>query len=204
MNEIRSVSNNNECHTFNPDKPIDGQLIIERPYPFNPDKEIGTVEILQKYHENFDPDKELNTQDKVDQIIEEYFNDLKDKSDCPETLPDKPFDASDLKKRTPEENAAARNEFDDKKTDLKKEWEKENGRQWPKYEHDVYSSNGKLIRSAGSDYDAHHILPLSMGGKNEVRNITPLNAEVHYDKQGVHAPESPYSKLEKALGGTQS
>ena len=32
-------------------------------------------------------------------------------------------------------------------------------------------------------------------------NITPLNAEVHYDKQGVHAPDSPYSKLDKLLGG---
>ena len=31
------------------------------------------------------------------------------------------------------------------------------------------------------------IQPLGMGGKNESANITPLDAQVHYDKQGVHA-----------------
>lgn len=87
------------------------------------------------------------------------------------------------------------------KPELKRQWEIENGRPWPKYETDVYSASGKLIRKAGSDYDAHHIQPLSLGGKNEASNITPLHAEVHYDKQGVHAPNSPYSQLDKALGG---
>lgn len=137
----------------------------------------------------------------VEKTLKAYFDDLKEKSECPETISDKPFDSSDLKKRTPEENAEMRDEFDDKKTQLKKEWEETNGRPWPKYDHDVYSSNGKLIRKAGSDYDAHHIQPLGMGGKNEVGNITPLNAEVHYDKQGIHAPDSPYSKLDQMLGG---
>ena len=142
-----------------------------------------------------------NSEKNLEQTLEEYFDDLKEKSECPETIPDKPFDVSDLKKRTPEENAEMREEFDDKKAQLKKEWEEINGRPWPKYEHDVYSSNGKLIRKAGSDYDAHHIQPLGMGGKNEASNITPLSAEVHYDKQGVHAPDSPYSKMDQMLGG---
>ena len=62
-----------------------------------------------------------------------------------------------------------------------------------------YSSNGKMIRKAGGDYDAHHIQPLGMNGKNEASNITPLHANEHYDKQGVHAPDSPYSKLDKML-----
>ena len=94
-----------------------------------------------------------------------------------------------------------REEFDDKKAILKKEWEEVNGRSWPKYEEDVYSDSGKLIRKKGSDYDAHHTHPLSMGGKNEVGNITPLHAKEHYDKQGVHAPGSPYDRLDKVLGG---
>lgn len=144
------------------------------------------------------PEKEL------EEILQDYFKDLKESSECPETIPDKPFDAGDLEKRTPEENAKAREEFSDEKERLKREWEEVNGKPWPKYEHDVYSANGKLIRKAGSDYDAHHIQPLGMGGKNEVSNITPLNAEVHYDKQGIHAPDSPYSKLDQKLGGTQS
>ena len=151
----------------------------------------------QDAKESDDPEEDL------EQVLEDYFQDLKDKSECPETIPDRPFDKSDLKKRTPEENAEMREEFDDKKAQLKKEWEEANGRPWPKYDHDVYSANGKLIRKAGSDYDAHHIQPLGMGGKNEASNITPLNAEVHYDKQGVHAPDSPYSKMDQMLGGTR-
>lgn len=149
--------------------------------------------------------KDNNETDNPDHMLEktknEYIDDLKANSECPETIPDNPFDCSDLKKMQPEEVAERREEFDDKKAQLKKEWEEKNGRPWSKYEHDVYSSNGKLIRKAGSDYDAHHIQPLGMGGKNEASNITPMNAEVHYDKQGVHAPDSPYSKLDKMLGG---
>lgn len=138
----------------------------------------------------------------LEKLVDAYLNDLHDKSDCPETIPDKPFEASDLEKKTPEENAAAREEFNDKKAELKKEWEKKNGRPWPKYENDVYSSTGKLIRRAGTDYDAHHIQPLSMGGKNEANNITPLHANVHYDRQGVHSTDSPYNKIEQNLGGS--
>lgn len=142
-----------------------------------------------------------NVEKDLEKSLNEYFDDLKEKSEYPETISDKPFDTSDLKKLTPEENAEMRDEFDDKKAQLKKEWEEINGRPWPKYNADIYSVNDKLIRRAGSDYDAHHIQPLGMGGKNEASNITPLNAEVHYDKQGIHAPDSPYSKLDQKLGG---
>ena len=38
-------------------------------------------------------------------------------------------------------------------------------------------------------------------GKNEVSNITPMHAEVHFDKQGVHSVESPYNKLDTLIGG---
>ena len=145
-----------------------------------------------------------NPEDDLEKVLQDYFRDLKEKSECPDTIPDEPFDESDLKKRTPEENAEMREEFSDNKAWLKREWEIANERPWPKYEHDVYSANGKLIRKAGSDYDAHHIQPLGMGGKNEASNITPLNAEIHYDKQGVHAPDSPYSKLDRILGGMES
>ena len=137
----------------------------------------------------------------IEKLLRDYFRDLKENSECPDTIPDKPFEVTDLRKRAPEENAEMREEFSDIKAQLKREWEEENGRPWPKYERDVYSQNGKLIRKAGSDYDAHHIHFLCMGGKNEAGNITPLHAEVHYDKQGVHSPDSPYSKLVQTLGG---
>ena len=140
-------------------------------------------------------------EDDLENTLDEYFEDLKEKSECPDTIEDRPFDVDDLEKQPPEKTVEMRDEFDDLKATLKKQWEEKYGRPWPKYDHDIYSSNGKLIRKAGSDYDAHHIQPLGMGGKNEVSNITPLNAEVHYDKQGVHAPDSPYSRLDKMLGG---
>lgn len=135
----------------------------------------------------------------VESTMNDYFKDLKNRSECPETIKNRPFESKDLKKLSPEETAVKRDEFDDKKSELKTQWSEENGQPWPKYDKDVYSSNGKLIRKAGGDYDAHHIQPLGMNGKNEASNITPLHANEHYDKQGVHAPDSPCSKLEKTL-----
>ncbi len=167
------------------------------------DNLFGVREDISEKWESEEANENDNIEKNIEQTLDDYFEDLKDKSDYPETIPDRPFEASNLEKRTPEENAEMRDEFDDKKLQLKQEWEEANERPWPKYEEDVYSSNGKLIRRAGSDYDAHHIQPLTLGGKNEVDNITPLHAEVHYDKQGIHAPESPYSKLNQMLGGME-
>lgn len=183
MSEIhKSESHDNNSSTYNPDKRLDSKNMPSTP-------------------EKYDPNKRIERYDNLDKLLKDYFNDLKKNSDHPDTIPDKPFSKNDLKKISPEENAKKREEFDEKKVDLKKEWEKTNGRSWPKYDKDVYSSNGKLIRRAGSDYDAHHIQPLGMGGKNEAKNITPLHAGVHYDKQGVHSADSPYSKLDSQLGG---
>lgn len=138
--------------------------------------------------------------DDLDETVNNYFDDLRGRSEYPETIQDRPFEADDLRKLSPEETAEKRDEFDDKKSDLKNQWAEENDRPWPTYNDDVYSSNGKLIRHAGGDHDAHHIQPLSLGGENDVSNITPLHASEHYDRQGVHAPDSPYSKIDSMLG----
>lgn len=151
--------------------------------------------------DEFETDEGDDVEDDLEKALDEYFQDLKDKSECPDTIEDRPFEVDDLEKQLPEKTAEMRDQFDDLKAELKKQWEEKYGRSWPKYDHDIYSSSGKLIRKAGSDYDAHHIQPLGMGGKNEVSNITPLNAEVHYDKQGIHSPDSPYSRMDKILGG---
>lgn len=148
--------------------------------------------------ENYDVNESV-----ISEIVNEYFTDLKNKAEYPDTIPNPPFEIRDIKKRTPEENALLREEFYEKKDQIKKQWEEINGRQWPKYENDVYSSNGKLIRKTGEDYDAHHDLPLCLGGKNEAVNITPVHAENHYDKQGLHSPDSPYEKLSRAVGGNE-
>ena len=118
-----------------------------------------TVEEARSFFDNifgqFENTEEDNPEDDLDKVLQDYFKDLKDKSECPETIPDKPFEASDLKKRTPEENAEKREEFDDKKAQLKKEWEEANGRPWPKYDHDIYSASGKLIRKIEEHFPNH-------------------------------------------------
>lgn len=204
----------------NPEKEVATKGMVENTTPSSIDKQK-----LERSSDNFgrcrtcktdspsnnDEKGKLNTVRPNEQIVEKkqpeniesnlsnYFSDLKKRSDCPDTIKERPFEARDLKKLSPEETAAKRDEFDDKKSDLKKQWSEAHGQPWPKYNNDVYSSNGKMIRKAGGDYDAHHIQPLGMGGKNEASNITPLHANEHYDKQGVHAPDSPYSKLDKML-----
>ena len=127
------------------------------------------------------------------------FKDLKKNSDFPDTIKSDYFADKKLEKISPEVNAQKREEFDDLKKDLKRQWEEKYGIPWPKYTEDVYSSNGKLIRQKGHDYDAHHIQPLNFSGKNVAENITPIHAEKHYDSQGVHSPTSPYSQIEKLL-----
>ena len=90
-----------------------------------------------------------------------------------------------------------REEFGNIKNKLIKDWEKLHNEKWPTYKEDVYSAYGKLIRRAGDKYDAHHIQPLTFGGENIANNITPLHVCEHFDKQGVHSPESPFGTIEK-------
>jgi hypothetical protein len=140
-----------------------------------------------------------DTEDKeLDELRDEYIEDIKDNSEFPETIVD---DGEPYEKISPEENAKMREEFKEKREKLIKEWEEKNGKEWPRYEKDVYDKNGNIIRRAGDRYDAHHIRPLSWGGKNTADNITPISAEKHHDKQGIHAPGSPYAKITNHLEG---
>lgn len=139
------------------------------------------------------------------EYLSEYMDDLSKFSEFKETLQESLFDVEDIKKISPEEVGKLRDEFNKQRSDLKKQWEEQNGRPWPKYEEDVYITNNRgekvKIREAGSDYDAHHIQPLSLGGKNEVKNITPLHADVHFDSRGIHEKGSAFDKMGKVLEG---
>ena len=172
---------------------LDKPIAMEMPLDKSASKEVSQDSTRLKEGESDKTEVDETSTDEIpeeiSELVDAYFNDLKEKSEIPETISDETL--KDIEKTPSQEVAVRREEFNTVKSDLKKQWEEKNGMEWPKYDHDVYSSNGKLIRKAGQDYDAHHILPLSMGGKNEVSNITPLSAEVHYDKQGVHAPDSP-------------
>lgn len=50
----------------------------------------------------------------IETNLNNYFSDLKKCSDCPDTIKDRPFESKDLKKLSPEETSAKREEFDEK------------------------------------------------------------------------------------------
>lgn len=162
----------------------DGEDTIEEDIDINGTDEEAATDIQNVETEEF---KELKI---------EYFDDLKQKSEYPDTIDESLMD-KEWSKITPELNGEMRDEFSTQKKDLIDEWEQMNDTKWPTYTEDVYSSSGKCIRHVGDRYDAHHIQPLTYGGKNEPSNITPLHASVHFDKQGIHAPDSPFGKMEK-------
>lgn len=137
----------------------------------------------------------LDTEDFND-LKKEYFDDLKLRSECPDTIDDSIKD-NEWKKINPELNGEMRDEFGNSKNKLISDWENQNNTKWPTYNEDVYSPNGKLIRHEGDKYDAHHIQPLTYGGENRAENITPLHALEHFDKQGVHSPDSPFGRMKK-------
>lgn len=134
----------------------------------------------------------------LSEVIKDYINDLKDKSDSPETISESAIDIFKLERQTPEKVSEMREDFDDNKKQLRKEWESLNGKEWPKYNEDVKNENGQIIRHAGDNYDAHHIQPLCLGGKNEASNITPLDMTKHKE---VHSIEGSCAKLVNKVGG---
>lgn len=175
-----------------------------------PESNITPKEAKEFWEDKFSDTKvdDVDQSENVEELVQDYFDKIKEYSDCPETIPDKPFDAKDLKKLEATETRALREEFNNKsfKDKLISEWEQANGRDWPRYKEDVYvqsKATGEMIklREAGQRYDAHHIQPLSMGGKNEASNLTPLRADVHEDHRGVHAKEGVYGRIEQTVGG---
>lgn len=173
---------------------------------FDPDRRVDIRSSAESIGDTFDPDRRIDpearkdeTESKVDMpsLINEYLDDVKARSDCPETIPDRTFTASDISVRTPEENSMLREEFRALKEKLIVQWEKMNNREWPRYEKDVYV-DGVLVRKAGWRYDAHHLQPLKLGGKNEASNITPLRYDDH---QNVHREDGPCSRLTQVAKG---
>ncbi len=65
------------------------------------------------------------------------------------------------------------------KDELRKEWERETKQTWPKYEEDVFNSQGKRIKEKDQLYDAHHIIQNNHGGPHEWWNIHPASKKEH-------------------------
>lgn len=136
----------------------------------------------------------------IQDLKEQYVDDIIKHSEVPETINKDEIVSANFVKCSAEETAYKREMFGDMKDSLIKQWEEVHGQTWPTYSQDIYSSNGHLIRRCGDRYDAHHLQPLSQGGQNEVGNITPLHADCHYDRQGIHSPDSAYAKIEQEIG----
>lgn len=138
------------------------------------------------------------------EVLKDYVKDLKKYAEHPETISNKLFDK--IEQVSPEMVKKLRFEFKEKKNSLIQQWEKNTGKKWPRYNKDVYitNKNGEKIkiRNAGDYYDAHHIKPLSIGGKNTADNITPMRAENHYDSRGIHRLDGPCSKLQEMVKGS--
>ena len=134
----------------------------------------------------------------IAESAKQYLSDLKAKASFGDTILDKLLDTSKLEIRPQEQVENLREEFDDKKANLRKEWEKITNREWPKYKQDVYNENGIRVRKAGDNYDAHHIQPLKLGGENIASNITPMDYFKHNE---IHSGNGSCTKLLKAVEG---
>lgn len=169
---------------------------IKKPEPekfkdIKPEKDTTVKECGDFWNNEFKKD--------IKEVASEYLDDLRSKSDCPETIKDDVVDVNSLERQSPETVAENRREFDNMKSDLRAQWEKDNGKEWPKYDDFVYNKNGIPIRKPGDNYDAHHITPLCLGGKNEASNITPLHLDAHKE---VHSQNGSGTKLDNAIGGS--
>lgn len=135
----------------------------------------------------------------IKEAAKEYINDLKEKSEYADTIDDSVLDVSKFERQSPEKIAEMREEYDENKAKLRKEWETINNREWPRYKEDVYNENGVRIRKAGDCYDGHHIQPLCMGGLNEAKNLTPLALDKHSE---IHTEGGTCSKLIEKFEGS--
>ena len=144
-------------------------------------------------------DKQLDIQSRdLSDLVKDYIDDLKNKSECPDTIHHDSIDTTKLEIKPTEEVVKKREEFDDNRKDLRKEWENINHQEWPKYENDVTNSEGKVIRKAGDNFDAHHIRPLQLGGENTAENITPMDVKSH---QEVHSSGGSCNALVERVKG---
>lgn len=201
MSEIKTPETNSTAQNEKPSENFDPNKRVDSKSNENLEKKDEVVNAEEK----FNPDKrvERESNEVTEKDIEDYVKDLKENSEYPETIPEKPFESNDLEKLPPERVREMRSEYKSKRAELISEWEKRTGKEWPRYKEDVYDVNGNKIREKGQTYDAHHIKPLEMGGKNTPDNITPIHASVHYDARGVHSIDSPFKRIEGKLKGAE-
>ncbi len=142
--------------------------------------------------------------EEITNIISDYYDKMEGISDFPEDFSGKKFKVTDITVMSTRANRKKRNEFNNQKEKLRKEWSEKHHQEWPTYTEDFYAKSGKLIRQKGQPYDMHHIQPLSLGGENTCDNMTPFHAKDHYDRQGIHANGGAYDRLSKKVKSLNS
>lgn len=136
--------------------------------------------------------------------IMDYYKEMGEISDFPEDFSGDKFKVKNITVLSTRANRKKRNEFNNQKEKLRKEWSEKHHQEWPTYTEDFYAKSGKLIRQKGQPYDMHHIQPLSLGGENTCDNMTPFHAKDHYDRQGIHANGGAYDRLSKKVKSLNS
>ena len=94
----------------------------------------------------------------------------------------------EFKKLSKEATAKSRAEFNKVKDKLIKDWEKETGQIWPRYDKDVLSKKGEAYLKKGDAYDAHHIIENTHGGPHEWWNIHPASNPTQH-QAGIHGKD---------------
>ena len=128
--------------------------------------------------------EDLSEEDKLE-LIQEFFGDkiqdgieINSVSDILKSF----FEVKlgwEIREVSTEDLEDIRKEFNANREDLIKEWEDKHGVSWPTYTEPVYSAAGRIWKRVGDRYDAHHIIGLKYGGKNEASNIVPLRQKDH-------------------------
>lgn len=184
---------------------------------FDPDKRVNFEQdkVDKKLEDKgFDPDKRIEVpgaeanvnaegMDKgqlLEKYVDAFIKDIKAGAEYPETVKNINIDVSQLKD-VPENIYKERQaEFKKIKPKLIKEFEEKYGKKYPRHNKD-YCINGKVIHKKGDLYDMHHIIPLCLGGENTLENITPMGFKAHFDKHGIHAPNSAFDNICKLVKG---
>lgn len=193
----------NHISEIKPNNKLDMQRIA-------PVKDIGIQDALSKFDSKMlkldvlDGDKTYVPEgENLDKLVKDYIKDLIKVSPYPETIDREKLYKNLLEIKKPDAQTVkdVHDEFNkiSCKERLRKEWEQTTGKTWPKYDKDVYITNKRgekvLFAKKGTYYDIHHKIPVALGGKNEVTNITPISAENHRLPNGIHAKGSACDKL---------
>jgi hypothetical protein len=147
------------------------------------DSETGTAHINDL---NFNNEPNKTFINKIDEYLQDIeFQTNKKILNSQKELIIKYVENNNIEKISSDQITINRSNFEKNKTKIITEWEMQTNQKWPLYDKDILSESGKVLRKASNKYDAHHIIELSYGGKNEWWNIHPA-AFPNEHQGGIH------------------